>query len=1088
MKYHNLLILIILFLGLINSTSAQNNTDIDYFKEIATLKGHSEFVSSVTFSSDSKLLASGSGDDTIKLWDVNSKSKVATLAGHSYDVTSVSFNPNNKILASAGSWNGNIKLWDILSESEITTLKGHSYDVLSVAFSPDGKILASGGDDKTIRLWDVDSESEIATLEGHQDYVNSVSFSPDGKILASGSDDGTIKLWDVDSGSEIGTLKGHNPSVKSVTFSPNGKFLASASHETIKLWNVDSKSLVASLRGHSDYINSVAFSPDGRYLASGSYDRTIKLWDVASRTEISTLKGHSDYVLSVSFSPDGKYLASGSYDKTIKIWNVSKSPEPATFKPSRNIQSITFSPDGTLLALSGSDDNTIKLIDVSSRTEIATLDGHSSWVYPIAFSPDSKILASGSWDKTIKLWDIDSKSEIATLTGHTNWISSVAFSSDGRLLASGSSDKTVKLWDVVSKSEIDTLEGHSESVTCVAFSPDGKILASGSLDKTIKLWDVASKTEIATLRGHLYHVTSISFSPDGKILASGSADGTVKLWDVPELPAEQKLPPVLTTTLEFTEPSGNRVLDGDETGTLKVQIQNKGRGTARQVEVKISANPSLEGLRFVRTKSISRIEPHSTKTVNFALSATEFVESSQLVIKVEVIENGMGMDAEPVSIAITVRELKSPKLKLAKWVIDDDDKGLSYGNNNGKLEKGETVEVNVIVQNLGVGDAENVEVSFELIESNTFFYVSENKTFDLGKIRAGKWKKFSFAFFVNKRFERNEVPIGILINEERPQFSIKEELIIPLEELPKSQDMIVIKPEDEDIDGEVVEKNSEFRIDVDENIPKTQMNNPEAVAVIIGNKEYQNIGNVEFADRDAQIMKEYLINTLGYKESNIIHVENITNAEFEELFGNQDNYKGILYNWVKKDNSDVFIYYSGHAMPSSKNKGGYLVPVDFSVEKLNAFPMSTFYNNLKKINARSYIIVIDSCFSGWSPSEKLLDVIAETPLISDEKFEIPVFSSADEPLGKKGTIFVSASGNQFNNWYIEKRHSLFTYFFLKGLSGEADVNQDGEIIASELDEFINNKDKGVPYYAKNFGHEQTPVTMGDKSKLLVVLK
>jgi WD40 repeat protein/tRNA A-37 threonylcarbamoyl transferase component Bud32 len=290
---------------------------------VATLIGHSDIVLSVAFSPDGRTLASGSGDKTIKLWDVQSQKQIATLTGHSSYLSSVAFSPDGRTLAS-GSQDWTIKLWDVQSQGQIAALTGHSDMVWSVAFSPDGRTLASGSY-KMIKLWDVLSQRQIATLTGHSDddSVSSVAFSPDGRTLASGSGDGTIKLWDVQNQREINTLTGHSDNVLSVAFSPDGRTLASGSTDkTIKLWDVQSQGQIANLTGHSDRVWSVAFSPDGRTLASSSRDETIKLWDVPSQREIATLTGHSDNVLSVAFSPDGRMLASGSYDNTIKLWRA----------------------------------------------------------------------------------------------------------------------------------------------------------------------------------------------------------------------------------------------------------------------------------------------------------------------------------------------------------------------------------------------------------------------------------------------------------------------------------------------------------------------------------------------------------------------------------------------------------------------------------------------------------------------------------------------------------------------------------------------------------------------------------------------
>ena len=287
--------------------------------------GHSYHVTSVAFSPDGGSLASGSADNTAKLWDISTFQEVQTLIHDNY-VNSVAFSPDGSLLAS-GDEDSLVKLWDVSTFQEVKTLS-HSWDgwVTSVVFSPDGSLLASGDEDNVVKLWDASTFQEIRILTGHDDYVKSVAFSPDGSLLASGSDDETVKLWDVATFQEVRTLTGHDDYVNSVAFSPDGSLLASGSDdETVKLWDLSTFQVVSTLTGHDDYVTSVAFSPDGSLLASGDHDSLVKLWDVATFQEVKTLTGHNDYITSVAFSPDGSLLASGSEDATILLWTVPSS-------------------------------------------------------------------------------------------------------------------------------------------------------------------------------------------------------------------------------------------------------------------------------------------------------------------------------------------------------------------------------------------------------------------------------------------------------------------------------------------------------------------------------------------------------------------------------------------------------------------------------------------------------------------------------------------------------------------------------------------------------------------------------------------
>ncbi|MBD2744526.1 caspase family protein [Coleofasciculus sp. FACHB-1120] len=256
---------------------------------IKTLVGHQSTLNAVAWSPDSKpgktppLLASASADKMIKLW--RDGTLIQTLTGHTDGVTSISFSQNGQLLAS-GSADKNIKLWRVADGTLIQTLKGHSDTVNSVNFSPDSQFLASGSADNTVKLWNIKNQNNseempVKNLQVHGLAISSVAFSPDGKILATASWDNTIKLWKVAEGTLINTLAGHSDGVTSILFSQDGRVLVSGSADrTIKLWNIADATPIKTLIGHSGKINSLSFSPDGTVLMSGSEDSGIRLWNL----------------------------------------------------------------------------------------------------------------------------------------------------------------------------------------------------------------------------------------------------------------------------------------------------------------------------------------------------------------------------------------------------------------------------------------------------------------------------------------------------------------------------------------------------------------------------------------------------------------------------------------------------------------------------------------------------------------------------------------------------------------------------------------------------------------------------------------
>ncbi|KAF8453577.1 WD40-repeat-containing domain protein [Kalaharituber pfeilii] len=314
--------------------SRQPTNEGNIQEDINTFEDYSGLGFSVAFSSDGQLLASGSRDQTVRLWSVQRHEAINSFVGHSSVVNSVEFSPDAQLLAS-GSGDQTIWLWSVQRQQAIHTFQGHSNSVNSVAFSPDAQLLASGSDDRTVRLWSVQRHEVIHTFEGHSNSVNSVAFSPDGQLLASGSGDRTVRLWSVQRHEVVHTFEGHSDSVNSVAFSPDAQLLASGSGDrTVRLWSVQRHEVIHTFEGHSDSVNSVAFSPDGQLLASGSGDRTVRLWSLLRQEVAHTFEGHRDRLalapedqllasglLSVAFSPDGQLLASGD-NNTIFVWQV----------------------------------------------------------------------------------------------------------------------------------------------------------------------------------------------------------------------------------------------------------------------------------------------------------------------------------------------------------------------------------------------------------------------------------------------------------------------------------------------------------------------------------------------------------------------------------------------------------------------------------------------------------------------------------------------------------------------------------------------------------------------------------------------
>ncbi len=293
--------------------------DTKYKNQVSTVFEHRNTVWCLVFSPDSQLLASSSGDKTIKLWQLkNSELFRVFPSAHLDTIWSIAISPDGQTLVS-GSGDKTIKIWNLKTGELLRTIVGHTDTVRSVAISPDGQIIVSGSGDKTVKIWNLKTGQLLRTIVGHTDTVRSVAISPNGQIIASGGKDNTVRIWNLQTGQLLHTLKGHTARIISVAISPNGQMVASGGNDnTIKLWNIQTGALLHTLSGHSNHVNSIAFRADGM-LVSGAEDRLIKLWNPQTGELLNTISRHDADVYAVAISPDGKTLASGDKDGEIKL-------------------------------------------------------------------------------------------------------------------------------------------------------------------------------------------------------------------------------------------------------------------------------------------------------------------------------------------------------------------------------------------------------------------------------------------------------------------------------------------------------------------------------------------------------------------------------------------------------------------------------------------------------------------------------------------------------------------------------------------------------------------------------------------------
>ena len=532
-------------------------------------------------------------------------------------------------------------------------------------------------------------------------------------------------------------------------------------------------------------------------------------------------------------------------------------------------------------------------------------------------------------------------------------------------------------------------------------------------------------------------------------------------WDE-KIRLEQQSPELELVWWALEEPINNSALDGGEDAKFRVEIKNIGVGDALDVDLKVK-----NGNKKILVKpvdAISAIRPNDSQIVFIDVSVGLDVEKKDNTFEFVAIERS-GLKSKPVRINLESLPHQSPVVKLGAI------KHLEHRQAD-KLRPNETVVVNATVLNEGRGVADKILLEIELGEG--LYSVTGSKTlFEWNKIYPSEnWSAaFKFKTKTDEYFKEGDSVYFIARLRDKNKNVISQTKYQYRIAIDKGR-IIHISPNER--------RDTGFGIPEAPNVnpPLTNMKNLNAVAVVIGNRYYQHAPNVDFAENDAYAIKQYLVKSFGYAEQNIIYIKDATTAAFVETFGSETNYKGRLFSKVNlSGSSDVFIYYSGHGAPDLNpgNRKPYLVPTDAAPDylALSGYTLDTLYKNLAKLNVNSITIVLDACFSGDSDGGALI------PNASPVAVKVEMAKSNL----KNAAIFTSSSPGEISSWHRDERHGLFTYFFLKGLNGDADIDGDKSILTSEMQKYLG---KHVPYHALQISNRRQTPTLQQTSDLTLV--
>ncbi|KAJ3081689.1 Transducin (beta)-like 3 [Rhizoclosmatium hyalinum] len=548
-----------------------NYIDLENGQVLRSWKAHEAPVLSMAFDMTSTLVATGSADSTIRVWDVDRGHATHLFKGHHGVISALTFyngKKGNDILLASASDDCKVRVWDLSTKQCVWILDSHVSVVRGVSFSPDAAYLLTGGRDKILNVWDLETGELTKTIPTHES-MESVGLIPEvskrhlaktlsikncSGIAYTAGEKGIIRLWDLESGDCIMT----QPSDQNASHEISDVLVVEDKHQLVAVttdhnflfYDMTSElQRVHQIVGYNEEIVDVRFvSPDESLLAVASNSEQIKVMDLES-SNCDILYGHSNVVVCLDRSKDGRLLASGSKDNSSLIWGFNEETRKfgligSCVGHTEAVGAVAFSSKANSFLVTGSSDRTIKVWDISKLEKQAktaaepiklkssyTFQAHEKDINSIAVAPNDRIFATGSQDKTAKVWSAVDGSLVGTCTGHKRGVWCVQFSTVDQVLVTSSGDKTIKLWSMSDYSCLKTLEGHLNSVLKVSFVSLGMQMVSSGSDGLVKLWNIKNNECVNTFDAHEDKVWALAMKQDESLVVSGGADSKITLWE-----------------------------------------------------------------------------------------------------------------------------------------------------------------------------------------------------------------------------------------------------------------------------------------------------------------------------------------------------------------------------------------------------------------------------------------------------------------------------------------------------------------------------------------------------------------------------
>lgn len=468
-------------------------------------------------------------------------------------------------------------------------------------------------------------------------------------------------------------------------------------------------------------------------------------------------------------------------------------------------------------------------------------------------------------------------------------------------------------------------------------------------------------------------------------------------------------PPILELvpgSLKFKDANANNAIDASENCFIEFALKNTGFGEALNLLAKIEMQGTSTGIQIEREIHLAKVIVNNFTNYRIPISSDMNTINGKIGMTIKIQEPN-GFDPRPIELQIETRAFQSPLIKVTDYTISGE----------GNLRAMERFTLQFMLQNMGRGKGENIEVSIQLPDNVLPLGETNNLLFAI--MQPGEFKKLDYELIINARYSGTTVPIKLIVREKYGKFAESWSQSLTLNQQMKTAHELkpqALASQNQDFEA------ASFKSDVDRNIPVNPNRHPNRYAVVIGNEDYASRNgslnkaiNVDYAQNDAEAFAEYLRLAFGIPAENIKKIYNATSGEMLSAISWIEN-NARAYG----ENVELYFYYSGHGLPTEADRTPYLIPVDVSGDRPElGIALNTVYEKLTRHPAQKITVVLDACFSGGARNEEL---------IARKGVRVQPKSGA-----VKGNMVVltSSSGSQSSGVYKDRMHGFLTYFLLK---------------------------------------------------------